>query len=328
MAEPIVTLYAPIKRGRDWQLAATVDLGNDTLAIGARVSPETIAWANRTVRKGGQWAANLYNRAKRQTDKYIRFKGDWKRLGVLGQYASNVAADLASSPLLSPYDDVSEGLSLYCDITGENGSNRQALGYAQLQKIIEAANQGDEQALDAASIIGSLSQADNILKSPYSYYALSIVKTQAVAGDAASFRLLQAVKALGHCCCNGIVPVTYDIESLIFQPQRARDLVGYASDVQTFRAAKRGPQISPQAASSVFRSMVPPGIVPPGIIPDECKPGDTFGKAAKDPYAGSYPYYGAGWDADEVWGSREGFEHGFNPDEYDARSGEWGYTFQ
>lgn len=294
MNAPILTLHAPYKIGKDWVLCADIHIGDDTVTLKAKLTPRTLRWAKKQFVRSRDWT----ERKARKARKWIRFTGDWKKFGPLARVAFNTAKDVAGHPLLQNSSHVKDGAKLFSALEGKKGPQAQQLANVQCQRILDAAKKGDFHAIEAWNILQALSRARDIFNHPNCYYLLSQLCYNVWMGDNSARFVLDAVKALGSCCCNGQkVQICYDIENLMMSPNKASNFVNWVNDVQMFKGANQG-----WHPSQVKRLL------------DEVYPFSVS----------TMPYYGAGSNPDEEQhGAREGYGGYFEDIDYEL--GEWGY---
>lgn len=237
MNEPALTFYAPRKdRSGNWILRADIAIGRDTLSVTAKLSPQTAQWARAAARKGALKTRGYLRELARTGGKYVRLKGDWSPLGVLGETAARVASWIAGHPTLQSYEDARAAAELYKCYLGEKGTAAQQRAHGYVGRIENGAAAGDLQAIEAKGELSFLQRADEILHMPDAYQRLGLLLHDSEQGDPQAKRLLQAVKALGDQGQSGDpVSISYDLAEYMVAPDRLGRVTRYASDCFAMR---------------------------------------------------------------------------------------------
>lgn len=230
--KPTIVLHAPRKIGSDWVLEAEIRPAGIRLA--AFVSPESLAWVERQIRKGAGWVQRLLGKAKLALGGHVALAGEWKRFGVLGELATSVAYEIAGSPETALQSFLLDGAKLYLSARGERGPLAQENAGIYVERIFADAAVGDPKAIEAQSGLALLSLADECAHRPDAYALLGQLEAE---NSSDSMKLLAAIRALGTASFNAPdVVVSYDAETFLGEPESAKAMFGYVWSERALRA--------------------------------------------------------------------------------------------
>ena len=225
-----LTLHAPVKQGRDWLLAVELSVGNDTFLVSASLSPETLSWAKRMVKRKSSRLLELFSWVKDAIGNRVNLRGDWGKFGALGKLARDVVKQVADGAVMVPSDETISAAKLYLLAEG---------GDPQAQKILRAYGQDP--------ILMPVHIAAVVLKRPDWYVIASALCAQANAGDRGSRDVVEAIHAFKEPDSEDIrdtIGINYDLDQAIACPNgSSKRMARYINHYRLARLAPYQPNL-------------------------------------------------------------------------------------
>ncbi len=235
--KPPIILHAPYQRGQDWVLEA--EIRPPGIRLAAWISPESVAWIDRQLKRNSSWILRMLAQAKQQLGFYVGLVGVWGRFGVLGELATSIAYKMASQPELARGVQLVDGAQLYLAHRGEHGLGAQEAAAGYVENIMMGAAEGPSQAIQIEAMLTLLAIGDEVLHQPDAYSTIMRAEKLAAQGDEQATLLLTAVRALGQASMpQNDVLVSYDAESYFGEPEQARSMFGYVKTERLLRSIK------------------------------------------------------------------------------------------